>query len=411
MEKHINYQTKTGLRITYVQKPQFQRSYCGIGCKYGSAHLFYIRNQKEMVLPAGLAHFLEHKLFAMPDGSDAFSGFTAMNATANAYTTTDKTLYFFTTTDRIWDPLSLLLNMYFTPHFTEEAVEHEKDIICSEIKMYEDKADAAIVQKLMEALYPDDSLSCPIAGTKQSVLKTTAEDLNNAYETFYHPQNSHLVIVSKEDPKPIFDQIERLMDSFCFLPIDFQKKQTVLSDHVIDSVTIHGKTSQTQAWVALRMDSARTVPLFCHLMIGILDCLFSPLAAFYQKLSKQKAFLADIDYTVVTQEETAYLILSAITNHPEDFIKQVTEKIKTVQIEDLDEQILDLYLKHLKAKQISQLDSIENLGDEILSLALEEIDYFAEQKQIALLKTEDFKPYLSYLHEASIVQAISYKKS
>lgn len=93
--------------------------------------------------------------------------------------------------------------MYFTPHFTEEAVEHEKDIICSEIKMYEDKADAAIVQKLMEALYPDDSLSCPIAGTKQSVLKTTAEDLNNAYETFYHPQNSHLVIVSKEDPKPI----------------------------------------------------------------------------------------------------------------------------------------------------------------------------------------------------------------
>lgn len=55
--KHINYQTKTGLRITYVQKPQFQRSYCGIGCKYGSAHLFYIRNQKEMVLPAGLAHF------------------------------------------------------------------------------------------------------------------------------------------------------------------------------------------------------------------------------------------------------------------------------------------------------------------------------------------------------------------
>ncbi|MDE7385490.1 MAG: insulinase family protein, partial [Anaeroplasmataceae bacterium] len=136
MQKNDVFQTKNGLRVCYVEKPNFHKSYVGIGLNYGSRDLKFYLEGNAITSLEGTAHFIEHKLFQMPYG-DAFEEFSKLNASANAYTDLEKTIYYFTTTEDLYAPLELLLKMYFTPYFKKEDVEKEKGIITSEIKMYD----------------------------------------------------------------------------------------------------------------------------------------------------------------------------------------------------------------------------------------------------------------------------------
>ena len=96
MINYSKYTTKNGLKVTYVYKPDFTKCYAGIGVKYGGCNISYTADGVEYYDKPGLAHFLEHCLFHMPYG-DAYNEFNKLNAHANAYTSPDKTLYFFNT--------------------------------------------------------------------------------------------------------------------------------------------------------------------------------------------------------------------------------------------------------------------------------------------------------------------------
>ncbi|MDE6046993.1 MAG: insulinase family protein, partial [Anaeroplasmataceae bacterium] len=85
MQKNDVFQTKNGLRVSYVEKPDFHKSYVGIGVNYGSRDLNFQLKGESITSFEGTAHFIEHKLFQMPYG-DAFKEFSKLNASANAYT-------------------------------------------------------------------------------------------------------------------------------------------------------------------------------------------------------------------------------------------------------------------------------------------------------------------------------------
>lgn len=67
-----------------------------------------------MHLPAGVAHFLEHKMFEDEDG-DAFAKFAKTGANANAFTAFDRTCYLFTATEQLDESLDVLLGMVGHP--------------------------------------------------------------------------------------------------------------------------------------------------------------------------------------------------------------------------------------------------------------------------------------------------------
>jgi len=146
--------------------------------------------------------------------------------------------------------------------------------------------------------------------------------------------------------------------------------------------------------------------LFCNYIIGIFDCLLSPISQFYQELYEEDLFIADIDYSVVTEKNSAYALITTTSNNPKEFTKKIIDKIKNITIDDLDNEIIDLYLKHLKARMISCEDSIESLGDEVLSLELEEDSYFLEQEAILKLKVEDFYSIIPIINDAKYLSAI-----
>lgn len=408
MNDSYEYITKDGLKVIYIFKKDFYKSYVGIGTRYGSADLEYYFGDEKRQSKEGIAHFIEHKLFQMPYG-DAIQALANGNASANAYTTTDKTVYYFSTVEKIFKPLEILLSMYFTPYFIKEDVEKEKSIIQSEIKMYEDVAVSRFNKKILSALYPQDNLSANVAGTVESVAETTVEDMLSAYETFYTTDNSRLVIISHEPKEEVFAAVERILGNLSLRRGLPKVCPRVTSKKILKDFTYEAKVEQTIATLAIRMPASNQIPLFCNFMIGILDCLFSPVASFYQELHKRKAFTADIDYYAMTLEEAGYVVVSTTTNQPELFLELIQEKLSTLSNQDLNEELLDFYLRHLKSKSIADLDSIDYLGDEVLSLAIENISYFDEMELCNNLTTKDFQKYISYFKKGMYLKAICKK--
>ena len=121
-EKYYYLQHKSGLDV-YVVPKKMSTSYAIFGTKFGSIDNRFALDGKEIVLPDGIAHFLEHKMFEQEDGTDAFLRFAKTGANANAYTTFERTCYLFSATSKFYESLEILLDFVSHPFFTDATVQ------------------------------------------------------------------------------------------------------------------------------------------------------------------------------------------------------------------------------------------------------------------------------------------------
>ena len=103
-----------GLRVMVVPKPEFGRKSAYFVTDFGSIHRKFTLDGVDYDTPAGVAHFLEHKMFDLP-GRDVSAEFAAMGASVNAFTSYDLTAYYFSCTERFEEALRLLLEFVSTP--------------------------------------------------------------------------------------------------------------------------------------------------------------------------------------------------------------------------------------------------------------------------------------------------------
>lgn len=71
---------RTACACAYSGKPDFQRSYAVLAACYGGADRRFRVGDTWTDTPAGVAHYLEHKLFDMPDGPDALTALCGSGA-------------------------------------------------------------------------------------------------------------------------------------------------------------------------------------------------------------------------------------------------------------------------------------------------------------------------------------------
>lgn len=192
-----------GLRVRVLCKPDFQRSYAVFATCYGGADRRFRVNDTWTDTPAGVAHYLEHKLFDMPDGSDALLTLSENGADPNAFTSTNMTAYYFSCTDRFEDNLRTLLRFVSTPYFTDASVVKEQGIIAQEIRMGEDDPDRAVWRDLMRCLLARDGARDAVAGTVESIAQITPETLYTCHRAFYAPSNMVLCAVCQDTPERV----------------------------------------------------------------------------------------------------------------------------------------------------------------------------------------------------------------
>ncbi len=192
-----------GLTVLVIPKKNYSRTYAFFATNYGGCDRRFKLDGEWHDTPAGVAHFLEHKMFDLPDGSNALTTLSENGASPNAFTANGMTGYLFRCTDKFEENLEILLNFVMTPYFTKESVDKEQGIIGQEIKMGEDSPARRIRQNLMRALYANHPVRDSIAGTVESIAEITPEVLYACHKAFYNPANMVLCVSGNADPERV----------------------------------------------------------------------------------------------------------------------------------------------------------------------------------------------------------------
>ena len=199
-----------GLTVLVVPKPGFTRKEAYFVTDYGAIHKDFTLDGQKISTPAGVAHYLEHKMFELPD-RDVTAEFAEMGAMVNAFTSYDLTAYYFSCTENFAGCLDLLLEFVSTPYFPAESVLREQGIIDQEIGMNADDPGTQVFENLTRGMYRHHPMNLPILGTGASIREITPEILHRCHQAFYNPANMILCVVGDVDPQQVCAAAERIL--------------------------------------------------------------------------------------------------------------------------------------------------------------------------------------------------------
>ena len=202
---------ENGLTVMIIPKKGIRKKYAIWGTHYGSNNSkFMASGEKEItIVPDGVAHFLEHKMFEQEGGTNSLDVLSALGVNANAYTTNDHTAYLFESTENFEPAFDELANYIQHPYFTDENVEKEKGIIGQEIMMYDDEPNWVVYINAVKAMYSKNPVRLDIAGTIESISKIDKDILYKCYNTFYNPSNMVLVLCGDFEPEKTIEYVKQ----------------------------------------------------------------------------------------------------------------------------------------------------------------------------------------------------------
>ncbi len=199
-----------GLPVYIVPKKGFLRKYALFATRYGGMDMRFEKDGQWLDTPAGIAHYLEHKMFDTEDGN-ALQELAKNGAEPNAFTSNAITCYYFDATDKFYESLEILLSFVSIPYFTDESVQKEQGIIGQEIGMIEDNPEWQVYKQLMQALYHTSPARTPVAGSVESISHITAQTLYDCHKAFYTPANMCLVVVGDVKPERIIAAANQIL--------------------------------------------------------------------------------------------------------------------------------------------------------------------------------------------------------
>lgn len=199
-----------GLKINIIPKPDYAKSYAMFAANYGGADRRFELSGQWIDTPAGVAHFLEHKMFDMPEGN-ALSALSANGASPNAFTSSGMTAYHFECSSGFEENLRLLLKFVSTAYFSAESVAKEQGIIGQEIRMVEDDPGFVVYNNLVRCLYAHNPVRDSVAGTVDSIAEITEQTLYHCHKVFYNPSNMALSVVGNVDPAFVIKTARELL--------------------------------------------------------------------------------------------------------------------------------------------------------------------------------------------------------
>ena len=354
-----------GLTVRVVPKPNFNRSFAVFATDYGGADRRFSLGGEWIDTPAGIAHYLEHKMFDMPDGNNALNLLAANGASPNAFTSSDITAYYFESTKHFKDNLELLLNFVSTPYFTEESVEKERGIIGQEIGMYDDSPDFQLYIRLMEILYQNSPVRSSVAGTVESISQITVQDLFNCHKAFYTPSNMVLSVVGNVEPQLVVDTALKM------LPSEKAPKPVVDYGAAEPMLPVKQYTETAMEVSAPQfMLGAKVQPVLKgfgnlhqrHIGGLALSSLFGRSSRFYSNLYSKNILSTDFDVDFDFAADSASIFLSGQSQNPEAVLEAVLAAADEVRRNGLDEKRFNRVRNATLGSLLFALEDFDNMA-------------------------------------------------
>lgn len=362
--KEMVYRTRlsNGLTVDLLLKKEFKDVYGSVTVQFGSIDTLVTEVDGDVKkYPAGIAHFLEHKLFEREDSSDMMSAFTSLGADSNAFTSFTKTNYLFSSTDYLLENLDLLDELVTSAHFTEASILREQDIIQQEREMYQDDPDSCLFFSTLANLYPGTPLATDIVGSEESISQINLTNLQENFTRFYKPVNMSLLLVGNFDVEQVQDYFERkdLKDS------DFQEvsKEKLLLQDVKPTDSMRMEVSSPKLAIGIR-GKREVSEADCYRHHILLKLLFAMMFGWtsdrFQNLYESGKIDASLSLEIEVTSRFHFVMLTMDTKEPVALSHQFRKAIRNFTKDlDITEEHLDIIKREMFGEFFSSMNSLE----------------------------------------------------
>ena len=354
---------ENGLHVFVFPKPEFQKSYAFFATNYGGMDLRFCLDGTWHDTPAGVAHYLEHKMFDTKDGN-ALQKLTANGASPNAFTSNAITGYYFECTEQFEENLKTLLSFVSVPYFTQESVDKEQGIIGQEIGMIEDDPDWKVFTNLMKGLYEHHPIRLSVAGSVESIARITPQTLYDCHKAFYDPANMVLCVAGNQDPERVC-QIAREILPKTAGPIaqkDYgpQEPEGAFQSLVEERLAVSGPIFQ----LGYKGDAPeRGEAGLRQQMLGELACevLLGNSTPLYARLYQEGLINRNFSYGYDSVPGCAFLAAGGESRDPEAVRAAVEAEARRIEAEGVDPGLWDRVKKGVYGWRVRSLNSFETL--------------------------------------------------
>ena len=413
-EKVYIEKLNNGLTVMIIPRKTTNKKFVIWGTHFGSIdnHFMVPSSNEEVILPDGVAHFLEHKMFEQENGVNSLDRLMALGVDPNAYTTNNHTAYYFECTTNFEEALDELMDYVQHPYFTDENVEKEKGIIGQEIKMYEDDPQWQLYINALECMYQNNPIKIDIAGSVESISKINKEILYKSYETFYHPSNMAMVICGNFIPEEILQEVKKRL---------IKKNE----QGEIKRIYEEEKNQINQKYKEACMEVS--TPLFAigfkdkiepkdiikrHIAIEILlNMLIGKSANLYQELYNEGLLMAEPDISYDFSEQYAYILITGQSKNPKKIEEKLKEEIKK-QNERFDVKQFERLKRKVYGDFVVEYNNISDISRMFLADFFKGINSLEYIEQYSSVSTEYTKQILTEVFDENneIMSVVQPKK-
>lgn len=390
-DSYFKIKHPSGLDILVCEMSGFSTTEALFGTKYGSINtMFKTKSDKDYtIVPEGIAHFLEHKLFENED-SDVFELYAKTGASANAFTSFDKTCYLFGCSENWQESLRILLSFVQSPYFTKESVAKEQGIIGQEINMCNDDPSWRVLFNMLRSMYHNHPVRIDIAGTIESIAQIDADLLYKCYNTFYNLHNMVLVIAGNVN----VDEVLKIADEE-LKPCENIELETVFPDEPYEvavkeihenrpvgvpmfNIGIKCKPLNGYASVKAEMEADTVMNILCDTS--------SPL---YKEMMDEGLINSTFGTEVFCGDGFFSLIFSGESDRPKEVMDRIFKEIEKAKTEGLDEEHFEIIKKSNYGHSIKKWNGPNYVANSLINSYFSGVSGFDPFEILSEMKYED----------------------
>ena len=371
-EKYYDIDHPSGLKILVMPKENYSSTYAIFATKYGSIDtMIQMKDGSFKEIPEGTAHFLEHKLFESED-LDAFERFAKTGASANAYTSFDRTGYLFSCSANFKKNLEILLDFVQNPYFTQATVEKEQGIIGQEIDMYKDVPDWEVMFNCLMNMYHNLPVRIDIAGTHESIAQISAETLYGCYDNFYNLHNMVLSVagnVSVDEVIEVADKMLKPVDGKMAQRKVIDEPKEVVSSYVEEKLSV--ATPQFMFGFKENRDTPERTAKEEVTMEILLDMISGQSSELYSRLFDGKLINNSFGFEYFTGFGYSCVFFAGESTDPRAVADEIVKEIKSFRENGFDKAAFDRTKKKLYGRMIMGMNDVDGIANNMA------ISYFA----------------------------------
>ena len=383
-EKVYIEKLSNGLKIIVIPK-KTQKKYIIWGVNYGSIDNKFMIDDKEVTVPDGIAHYMEHKMFEQENGKNSLDVLSSLGVNANAYTTNNHTAYLYEDTNgKFYEALDEFMNYVQNPYFTDENVEKERGIIEQEIMMYDDYPDWRLYMNAMKAMYHKNPINIDVAGTKETIAEIDKEKLYEIYDSFYRPDKMAIVVCGDFEPEKIIEEIEKrvtIQNSTKVIKRIYEDEpEEIVKPRVEDEMNISmpifliGYKDNIETENQIDKDLALDI---------IFNILIGDSSELYQDLYEEGLLQSEPVLMYENSKTYSQLLIQGQSNNYDEVIKRIEDEIENLKKNGIDDEVFERIKKKLYGEYVKSYNDANGIATSFLQnyfRGINPLDYFEEFK-------------------------------